>query len=109
VGAIIFLPFFAIVAIGVILVFIALRNIKKTNQNASKRYRSNYTVQPTRGPRYVPGQFSNQMELDMRLPYRCFKQLYPETRWTYQEYKRMQMQTAFRHSYSSQNNKRMVR
>ena len=49
------------------------------------------------------------MELDMRLPYRRFKQLYPETRWTYEEYKKMQMQTAFRRSFSSQDNKRMVR
>ncbi len=59
--------------------------------------------------RYVPGQFSEQMEIDMRLPYRRFNQLYPDTTWTYEEYKRMQMQTAFRRSHSSQDNKRMVR
>ncbi len=59
--------------------------------------------------RYVPGQFTEQMELDLRLPYRRFKQLYPENNWTYEEYKKMQIQTAFRRSYSSQDNKRMVR
>jgi len=59
--------------------------------------------------RYVSGQFSEQMEIDMRLPYRRFRELYPTTRWTYEEYKRMQMQTAFRRSHSSQDNKRMVR
>ncbi len=59
--------------------------------------------------RYVPGQFSEQMEIDMRLPFRRFKQLYPDTSWTYEEYKRMQMQTAFRRSHRSQDNKRMVR
>jgi len=64
---------------------------------------------PIFSARYITGQFSDQMELDMRLPYRRFKQLYPETRWTYEEYKKMQMQTAFRRSFSSQDNKRMVR
>ncbi|MCW4003923.1 MAG: hypothetical protein NWE95_08440 [Candidatus Bathyarchaeota archaeon] len=59
--------------------------------------------------RYRSGEFSKQMELDMRLPYRRFKQLYPYSTWSYEEYKKMQKQTAFRRSTSSQDNKRMVR
>lgn len=58
---------------------------------------------------YVSGEFSSQMELDLRLPYRRFKQLYPDSKWTYEEYKKLQMQTAFRRSMSSEDNKRMVR
>jgi hypothetical protein len=49
------------------------------------------------------------MEIDMRLPFRRFKHLYPDNVWTYEEYKKMQMRTAFRRSHSSQDNKRMVR
>lgn len=59
--------------------------------------------------RYIQGEFSGQKELDLRLPYRRFRQLYPETRLTYTEYKNLQMKTAFRRSMSSQENKRMVR
>jgi hypothetical protein len=58
---------------------------------------------------YVSGEFSSQMELDLRLPYRRFKQLYPDSKLTYEEYKKLQMKTAFRRSMSSQDNKRMVR
>jgi hypothetical protein len=58
---------------------------------------------------YVPGEFSSQMELDLRLPYRRFKQLYPSSKLSYKEYKKLQMQRAFRRSMSSQDNKRMVR
>jgi hypothetical protein len=59
--------------------------------------------------RYMSDRFSRQVELDMRLPYRRFKQLYPSNTWDYEEYKKMQKQTAFRRSTSSQDNKRMVR
>ncbi len=83
---------FFVLAIVIIAVFMS---------GATQKRKSRY--------RYVPGQFSEQMEIDMRLPYGRFKQLYPETRWTYEEYKKMQMQTAFRRSHSSQDNKRMVR
>jgi hypothetical protein len=104
----IFIPIIVIFTVVAVMVIVALSNIKKTSQSTSKRYRAvrNYH---TNGHRYISGQFSEQMELDMRLPYRRFRQLYPESRWTYEEYKRMQMQTAFRRSYSSQDNKRMVR
>jgi hypothetical protein len=102
-----FAPF--VIALGVvIIILIIVRNNAKKPQLTSKRYRAVKNYQ-TAGRRYVSGQFSAQMELDMRLPYKRFKQLYPESKWTYKEYKRMQMQTSFRRSYSSQDNKRMVR
>lgn len=63
----------------------------------------------TSEPARYAGQFDKQMELDMRLPYRRFKQLYPNNQWTYEEYKKMQTRAAFRRSTSSQENKRMVR
>ena len=103
-----FIPILVIFSLAALMVVIAVHNIKKANQSTSRRYRAS-TVQQRSDHRYIPGQFSAQMELDMRLPYKRFKQLYPETRWTYPEYKRMQMLTAFRRSYSSQDNKRMVR
>ncbi len=58
---------------------------------------------------YAPGEFSPQMELDLRLPYKRFKQLYPTSSLSYDAYKKLQMQRAFRRSMSSQDNKRMVR
>ena len=73
-------------------------------------YDSKNKKQARRGRyKYIPGQFSEQMELDMRQPYKRFKQLYPESTWTYEYYKLMQKQNAFRRSHSSQDNKRMVR
>jgi hypothetical protein len=89
--------------------------IKKSYYTNPKGYYQNPNSNATTIPvqpqheRYVPGQFSQQMELDMRLPYRRFKKLYPGSNITYQEYKDMQKKTAFRRSMSSQENKRMVR
>ncbi len=112
------IPVIIIFSVAAVMIIIALNNIKKANRLAStRRYQTIRSYQtaksyPSAGrgrSRYVPGQFSEQMELDMRLPYRRFRELYPENRWTYEEYKRMQMQTAFRRSYSSQENRRMVR
>jgi len=90
-----FIPILIISFATVVIIIAVLRN------NADREHRVKH--------RYVSGQFSEQMEIDMRLPYRRFRELYPTTRWTYEEYKRMQMQTAFRRSHSSQDNKRMVR
>jgi len=90
-----FIPILVISFATVAIIIAVLRN------NADREHRVKH--------RYVSGQFSEQMEIDMRLPYRRFRELYPTTRWTYEEYKRMQMQTAFRRSHSSQDNKRMVR
>ncbi|XHH10115.1 MAG: hypothetical protein ACFCUE_05640 [Candidatus Bathyarchaeia archaeon] len=100
--------FFPIIIFGVIAMIIALTLLNSSRQ--SKRKKSLYSnPNPTSDyQRYVPGQYSQQMELDMRLPYRRWKQLYPHSRITYDEYKRMQMQSAFRRSTSSQENRRMV-
>ena len=82
----------------IIIIYIKVISEKKSKKNKRKgRYN------------YVLGQFSEQTQIDMRLPYKRFKELYPENKWTYNEYKLMQQKTAFRRSYSSQENKRMVR
>ncbi len=90
-----FYPIIIFTIIGAIMVILALNSIKKQNRSAVKRYRA-VIGHHNAGHRYVPGQFSGQMELDMRLPYRRFKQLYPSNTWTYEQYKKMQMQSAFR-------------
>lgn len=100
------LPIIPLIIIGALFIIIAVAIINNSKRDAKmkKQYQSiggRY--------RYVPGQFSEQMELDLRLPYRRFRQLYPDSRWTYQEYKKIQMQRAFRRSTSSQDNQRMVR
>jgi hypothetical protein len=94
----------SIIIFGVIAIVVAVVIIANT-----KRVTVRTRYQSYGASRYVSGQFSKQMELDMRLPYRRFKQLYPSSTWTYDEYKNMQKRTAFRRSTSSQQNKRMVR
>ena len=76
------------------------QQLKHTHQ--STRY------QQPQQQQYSP-QFSPQMEIDLRLPYRRFKQLYPHNTLTYEEYKKIQVQNAFKRSLSSQKNHRMVR
>jgi hypothetical protein len=49
------------------------------------------------------------LEIDLRLPYKRFKQLYPWSQLTYKEYKNLQMARAFRKAVSSETNHRMVR
>jgi hypothetical protein len=111
------IAFFPIIFFGIIAVVIALvlinssRHTKYTKTAAtSSSQQRRYTFDPSplyQG--YVPGNFNNQMELDMRLPYRSFKKKYPHTNLSYEEYKKMQKQKAFKRSLSSQDNKRMVR
>jgi len=51
------------------------------------------------GPRtkgYFRREYGEQMEIDLRLPYKRFKQIYPYSKITYQEYKQLQMRNAFR-------------
>mgnify|MGYP001056874456 CR=1 FL=1 len=50
-----------------------------------------------------------QMDVDLRLTYKRFKELYPFSEITYQEYKKLQMERAFKRAVSSEKNKRMVR
>lgn len=106
--ALTFIPIIiTIYVVFIIVIFIARSNMKKAQ--LTRKYRGAVKSYQTARRKYISGQFSAQMELDMRLPYKRFKQLYPENKWTYKEYKRLQMETAFRRSYSSQDNSRMVR
>jgi hypothetical protein len=59
--------------------------------------------------RHVGEDFSEQMEFDLRLTYKRFRELYPFSTITYQDYKKLQMERAFRKAVSSEKNKRMVR
>jgi hypothetical protein len=88
----------------IILIFIAV--VVKISISKPRTVKSYYH---TGRQVYIPGEFSMQMELDLRLPYRRFRQLYPHSKLTYKEYKKLQMQRAFRRSMSSQDNKRMIR
>ncbi|MCW4011231.1 MAG: hypothetical protein NWF05_11555 [Candidatus Bathyarchaeota archaeon] len=98
-----YVPFIFLVSVVMFIVFIAVTSIIRSQHlKKANRYRS-------KTQKYVPGGFSSSMELDLRLPYRRFTQLYPGNRLTYPQYKRLQMQRAFRRSMSSQDNKRMVR
>ncbi len=100
----VFVPVYLLIVFGLIIVIAAVYSkSRKKGAQVSSRYHASGRL------KYVPGQFSGQMELDLRLPFRRFRQLYPEVKWTYEEYKRVQMQRAFRRSMSSQDNKRMVR
>jgi len=49
-----------------------------------------------------------QHEGDIRLPYKRYRELYPHTSMTYEEYKQMQARDSFNHSISSKQLKRMV-
>jgi len=50
-----------------------------------------------------------QKETDLRLTYKRFKELYPYENISYEEYKRLQMQKAYKRAVSSTKIKRMVR
>jgi len=98
----VFYSFIPLFLIGLAMIVVAIISLSKNKANLPKRYHGGRKT-------YIPGQFSPQMELDLRLPYTRFKQLYPSSKLTYNEYKKLQMQRAFRRSMSSQDNKRMVR
>ena len=59
--------------------------------------------------RYTRAVQGEILEVDLRLPYKRFKELYPWSQLTYNEYKKLQMSRAFRRAVSSESNKRMVR
>jgi hypothetical protein len=48
-------------------------------------------------------------DIDLRITYKRFKELYPYSEITYREYKKLQMERAFKRAVSSEKNKRMVR
>jgi hypothetical protein len=109
--AIIPLIFLGTVAVIVAVSVISSSRKPKTKSTTATKSERRYTFAPLYQG-YAPSQFnqvSRQMELDIRLPYRRFKQIYPHSNYTYEEYKQMQKQKAFKRSMSSQENKRMVR
>jgi len=57
----------------------------------------------------APRTYGLQREVDLRLTYKRYMEIYPSARVTYAEYKRMQAQRAYRKAVSSTKIKRMVR
>lgn len=99
--SVIFYPFVLFVVVILIFLAVAVRVLISKTQPVKLYHRGRQT--------YMPGEFSRQVELDLRLPYRRFMQLYPSSKLSYKEYKELQTRRAFRRSISSQDNKRMVR
>jgi hypothetical protein len=50
-----------------------------------------------------------QREVDLRLTYKRYMEIYPSARMSYEDYKRLQMKSAYRKAVSSTKIKRMVR
>ena len=59
--------------------------------------------------RYSPKAYNLQKEVDLRLTYKRYMQIYPGARMSYDDYKRLQVQRAYRKAVSSTKIKRMVR
>jgi len=56
-----------------------------------------------------PKTYTLQKEVDLRLTYKRYLHIYPSARISYPEYKRLQVERAFRKAVSSTKIKRMVR
>jgi hypothetical protein len=50
-----------------------------------------------------------QRDVDLRLTYKRYMQIYPSARMSYEDYKRLQVQRAYKKAVSSTKIKRMVR
>ena len=96
-------PAIPLIVLGLVFIVAIVIGVKAQKKKPLQRYHSSGRQV------YIPGEFSEQVELDLRLPYRRFRQLYPHSNLTYEAYKKLQMQRAFRRSMSSEDNKRMVR
>jgi len=57
----------------------------------------------------IPRKYGLQSEVDLRLTYKRYIEIYPNANITYAEYKRMQAERAYRKAVSSTKIKRMVR
>jgi len=57
----------------------------------------------------TPRAYGLQREVDLRLTYKRYTEIYPATRISYQDYKKMQSERAYRRAVSSTKIKRMVR
>jgi len=105
--------FIPLLFLGVIVIASFATTVTKTskNKNKAKQYTtsSKATYPQKYQQQYNTTQINSQMEIDIRLPYRRFKQIYPNNNITYDEYKKMQNQSSFKHAISSQKNHRMVR
>jgi hypothetical protein len=88
--------------VAVLVIVVLWFAVGRSRKLPARRFR----LAPTK---YVEGEFDEQMELDLRLTYKRFKELYPFSDISYQDYKKLQMQRAFRRSVGSERNKRMVR
>jgi hypothetical protein len=58
---------------------------------------------------HSPKAYRLQSDVDLRLTYKRYMELYPSARMSYEDYKRLQMQRAYRKAVSSTKIKRMVR
>jgi len=58
---------------------------------------------------WTPRTYGLQRELDLRLTYKRYLQIYPSANITYEDYKRMQVAQAYKKAVSSTKIKRMVR
>jgi len=56
-----------------------------------------------------PKSYTLQREVDLRLTYKRYMQMYPRYTMSYPEYKRMQTERAYKRAVSSTKIKRMVR
>lgn len=63
----------------------------------------------TRQLRIQPKAYGLQRDVDLRLTYKRYVEIYPSTRITYPEYKRMQRERAYKRAICSTKIKRMVR
>lgn len=59
--------------------------------------------------RYTKGKGASVSDTDLRLPYWRFRKLYPNSTPTYEQFKRMQTQRAYKRMGSTRDLKRMVR
>ena len=66
-------------------------------------------VEALRGSPRTARVLALQREVDLRLTYKRYMQLYPGTRMSYEDYKKLQMRSAYRKAVSSTKIKRMVR
>ena len=98
----IFFLVFAAVVIFLLFLWIASKASEGTLSGVGRKYlRAGDTAGRMQTREYA--------ETDLRLTYKRFKELYPFSQITYQEYKQLQARKAFRRAVSSEKIKRMVR
>jgi len=95
-----------LIAAAVVLFFLFLWVVYKlsgaTRYHEGRKYLSPYNTAGRMQRR-------DYAETDLRLTYKRFKELYPFSQITYEEYKQLQARKAFRRAVGSEKLKRMVR